>query len=292
MKPRSAYSHLQPLTMLAAVTLMLSASLASAQQTPLRSVTSPARAATVGAGTPSSTAPNQRNPVAASPGGGTATLPLGAPSPSGLASPSPFPAGISSTSIAAPGTSAAITAPTTVSPSVAGGGAIGVTSSTRGVVGIPGVTGATGTTIGAVQPLDGGAVGPAGNTAALFDPSGAAAAGNAGAAISVGTPGAPSAGVINTTPGTAVITPGTVVGGIGGLTGGVPSVTANAGAGRGGPLTALQVSQFFMQADTNADGLLSRAEALRLPMATMTFEDMDTNRDGSVSRSEYDDSLR
>jgi len=261
--------------------LALCAGIAFAQQAPVRSSTSP-RAAGVGfssGGTPSPvTAPNARNPVNVAPGTGTAALPIGAPSPSGLASPSPFPAGIPSTTIAAPGTSAAITAPTTVSPGVAGAGtADGVTAGRRGVVN-PGVN----------VPLATGVIGPAGNAANLMDPNGAASAGNAGAAISVGTPGAPSAGPTVTTPG--VSTSGaTVVGG--GLTGGVPSVSAM-GAAPGQRLTALHIAQFFLQADADRDNLLSRAEALRLPLATMTFEDMDTNRDGSISRSEYEDSLR
>ena len=264
--------------------LALSAGMAFAQQAPVRSATSP-RAAGVGftsGGTPSPiTAPNARNPVAVAPGTGTAALPIGAPSPSGLASPSPFPAGIPSTTIAAPGTSAAITSPTTVSPSVAGTTAGGVTSGARGVVN-PGVT----------VPLATGVIGPAGSAANVLDPNGAASAGNAGAAISVGTPGVPGSGAIVGTPGLATGTAGaTVIGGAGGVTGGVPSVSAM-GAAPGLPLTPLQVAQFFLQADTDRDGLLSRAEALRLPLATMTFEDMDGNRDGSISRSEYQDSLR
>ena len=262
--------------------LALCAGIAFAQQAPVRSSTSP-RAAGVGfssGGSPSPvTSPNARNPVAVAPGTGTATLPIGAPSPSGLASPSPFPAGIPATTIAAPGTSAAITAPTTVSPGLAGTGTVGgVTSGGRGVVN-PGVN----------VPLPTGVIGPAGNAANVMDPNGAASAGNAGSAISVGTPGAPSSAVI-TTPGVATTGP-TVIGGAAGLTGGVPSVSAM-GAAPGQRLTALQIAQFFLQADGDRDNLLSRAEALRLPLATMTFEDMDTNRDGSISRSEYEDSLR
>ncbi|MGZ5179392.1 MAG: hypothetical protein ACXWC2_02880 [Ramlibacter sp.] len=59
-----------------------------------------------------------------------------------------------------------------------------------------------------------------------------------------------------------------------------------------GPLSALQIAQFFAQADGDGDGLLTRAEALRLPVVTMSFDDMDANRDGVVSRSEYEASLR
>lgn len=81
--------------------------------------------------------------------------------------------------------------------------------------------------------------------------------------------------------------------GFGGASNGVPSVAP----GRGqmvqtGSLTPVTIAQMFGQADVDGDGLLSRAEALRLPFVTMSFEDMDTNRDGSVSRSEYEASLR
>lgn len=102
-------------------------------------------------------------------------------------------------------------------------------------------------------------------------------------------------GTSGTTTGTSTgITGGAaVVSGFAGVTNGVPSVAP----GRlqtmgGGPLTALQVAQLFAQADADGDGLLTRAEALRLPMVTMSFDDMDTNRDGVVSRSEYEASLR
>lgn len=261
--------------------LALCAGIAFAQQAPVRSSTSPRAAGvgfTSGGTTSTTTGTTARNPIAVAPGTGTAALPIGAPSPSGLASPSPFPAGIPSTTIAAPGTSAAITAPTTVSPNVTGTSTINDgRTSTRGVVN-PGVN----------VPLATGVIGPAGDAANVMDPNGAASAGNAGAAISVGTPGAPTTQTTVTTPGTTTAG-ATVVGG--GLTGGVPSVSAM-GAAPGQRLTALQIAQFFLQADSDRDGLLSRAEALRLPLATMTFEDMDTNRDGSISRSEYEDSLR
>ncbi|MBK0391396.1 EF-hand domain-containing protein [Ramlibacter algicola] len=71
--------------------------------------------------------------------------------------------------------------------------------------------------------------------------------------------------------------------------GGTPSVDTRVA---GGPMSPLQTAQVFAQADADADGLLTRAEALRLQVVTMSFDDMDTNRDGVVSRSEYDDSLR
>jgi Ca2+-binding EF-hand superfamily protein len=82
--------------------------------------------------------------------------------------------------------------------------------------------------------------------------------------------------------------------GVPGTTGGVPSVapTTAAAAAVTVPLTALQIAQMFRQADTDGDGVLTRAEALRLPLVTMSFEDMDTNRDGVVSAAEYAASLR
>ena len=301
---RSLPFHPRPLVVLAAVVVTLCASIAWAQTSvrgataplPGRSATSPpaspALASTPAtAGSAVNPRPTDRNPVAGTPGGGTAALPAGAPSPSGLASPSPFPAGMAPTSIAAPGTSAAITAPTAVSPSLAGSStAGGVTSSTRGVVIVPGSNVPTATN---TQPLAGGAVGPAGTAAAVNDPNGPVAAGNAGAAVSVGTPGA-AAGNVVVVPGTTgadAASGAAVVGGAaGGLTGGVPSVSPT-GTARG-PLTAVDIVRLFSQADGNSDGLLTRAEALRLPLSTMTFEDMDTNRDGSVSRSEYEESLR
>ena len=74
------------------------------------------------------------------------------------------------------------------------------------------------------------------------------------------------------------------------MSGGTPSVADARIAG--GPLSAVQIAQLFGQADADADGLLTRAEALRLQVLTMSFDDMDTNRDGVVSRSEYESSLR
>jgi hypothetical protein len=97
------------------------------------------------------------------------------------------------------------------------------------------------------------------------------------------------AATMGATGGVVVITPG---GGAGGATNGVPSAAPGGNGRQPGPVTAVQVARMFLQADADGDGLLSRAEALRLPFVTMTFEDMDTNRDGSVSRSEYEASLR
>ena len=48
----------------------------------------------------------------------------------------------------------------------------------------------------------------------------------------------------------------------------------------------------FDKADANHDGDLTRAEAHRLSIGTMSFEEMDRNFDGLVSRFEYEDSLR
>ena len=63
------------------------------------------------------------------------------------------------------------------------------------------------------------------------------------------------------------------------------------GAGPG-PYSAVQIAMSFLQADSNRDGGLSRAEAQRLAILPMAFEDMDLDKDGEVSRSEYDDAVR
>ena len=45
-------------------------------------------------------------------------------------------------------------------------------------------------------------------------------------------------------------------------------------------------------AEGNKDGELTRAEASRLSISTMTFEEMDRNFDGIITRFEYSDSVR
>ncbi|MBC5782551.1 hypothetical protein H8N03_06315 [Ramlibacter sp. USB13] len=109
-------------------------------------------------------------------------------------------------------------------------------------------------------------------------------------------------------PGT--MTPGTVVGGGGGVptelfpSGTVPSTAVlgagpvagpsqyGGAAGAGTSFSAVDTARSFYFADANHDGELSRGEARRLSIATMSFEEMDRNFDGVISRFEYDDSLR
>ena len=61
---------------------------------------------------------------------------------------------------------------------------------------------------------------------------------------------------------------------------------------RPGPYTPLQLARSFLLADTNQDGELTRAEAQRLSIMPMSFDEMDTNHDGVISRSEYENSVR
>jgi hypothetical protein len=108
---------------------------------------------------------------------------------------------------------------------------------------------------------------------------------------------------------TIVPTPGVTVGG-GGVgvpaelfpAGNVPSTAvlgagpvagpAQYGAGGAGGFSAVDSARSFFFADANHDGELTRAEARRLSIATMSFEEMDRNFDSVISRFEYDDSLR
>lgn len=62
-------------------------------------------------------------------------------------------------------------------------------------------------------------------------------------------------------------------------------------AGAGGFSAHDQARSFFF-ADANKDGELSRAEAARLSISTLPFEEMDRNFDGVVTRFEYQDTLR
>ncbi|MBI5278880.1 MAG: EF-hand domain-containing protein [Burkholderiales bacterium] len=48
----------------------------------------------------------------------------------------------------------------------------------------------------------------------------------------------------------------------------------------------------FAQADTDGNGVLSRAEAQQLAILPRTFEEMDQNKDGVLSRAEYEALLR
>ena len=88
-------------------------------------------------------------------------------------------------------------------------------------------------------------------------------------------------GVITNVPNTAVLGAGATVPG--------PAQRTTSGAG-GFP--AVDIARSFFFADANHDGDLTRAEARRLSIGTMSFEEMDRNFDGLISRFEYEDSLR
>lgn len=92
-------------------------------------------------------------------------------------------------------------------------------------------------------------------------------------------PELPSFGAANTT----------VLGGSGGTTVRGPGQRVAGGAGG---FSAVDQARSFIFADANRDGELTRAEAARLSIMTMGFEEMDRNFDGVISRFEYDDSLR
>lgn len=59
-----------------------------------------------------------------------------------------------------------------------------------------------------------------------------------------------------------------------------------------GPYTALQLAQAFLLADANRNGELTRAEASRLGITPLHFDEMDRNKDGVISRSEFEDFFR
>ena len=63
-------------------------------------------------------------------------------------------------------------------------------------------------------------------------------------------------------------------------------------AGGAGGFSAVDQARSFFFADANHDGELTRAEAARLSIMTMGFEELDRNFDGIISRFEYEDSLR
>lgn len=92
-------------------------------------------------------------------------------------------------------------------------------------------------------------------------------------------PELPSFGSVNTT----------VLGGSAGTTVRGPGQRVAGGAGG---FTAVDQARSFLFADANRDGELTRAEAARLSIMTMGFEEMDRNFDGVITRFEYDDSLR
>lgn len=71
----------------------------------------------------------------------------------------------------------------------------------------------------------------------------------------------------------------------------VPGPAQRLESGAGGYSAVDQARSFFF-ADADHDGDLTRAEARRLTIMTMPFEQMDRNFDGLISRFEYEDSLR
>jgi hypothetical protein len=86
-------------------------------------------------------------------------------------------------------------------------------------------------------------------------------------------------GLVTTVPATAILGAGSSVRG--------PSQ----GADGAGGFAAADTARSFFFADANHDGELTHAEARRLSIMTMSFEEMDRNFDGVISRFEYDDSL-
>lgn len=181
----------------------------------------------------------QRAAPSASTGGAVSP---GAPSPTGLASPTPFPGGLSSRFPAG-----------LPSPSPFPAGMPPVASPTLASPGTP----APGTMV--TPPADGTVFMPAIGTGTTANGNGYAAAAAANAAM----------GAAGTGPSGAQRTPSGP-----------------------GPYTPLQLAQSFLLADTNQDGQLTRAEAQRLSIMPMAFDEMDSNHDGVISRSEYENSTR
>jgi hypothetical protein len=94
----------------------------------------------------------------------------------------------------------------------------------------------------------------------------------------------------DTPPGSPAIDAGIASPNVMGAGAAVPRPVVSAGASGG--YSAVQIAQSFLGADTNRDGELSRAEAQRLTIAPMPFEEMDRNRDNILTRFEYDDAFR
>jgi len=62
--------------------------------------------------------------------------------------------------------------------------------------------------------------------------------------------------------------------------------------GGAGGFSAHDLARSFFFADANKDGELTRAEAARLSISNLPFEEMDRNFDGVITRFEYEDTLR
>jgi len=105
-----------------------------------------------------------------------------------------------------------------------------------------------------------------------------------------------------TAPGSAAIDAGiaqpiTAEGGAGvfivqsGGSGGGTNVMGGAPSYRGPP-SAVDIARGFIEGDLNHDGQLSRDEAQRVGISSVSFDELDRNHDGSLSRFEYDDAFR
>lgn len=64
------------------------------------------------------------------------------------------------------------------------------------------------------------------------------------------------------------------------------------GFARGGAWSAVDIARSFIEADLNRDGEVTRAEARRLAIMPLSFEEMDRNFDGVISRFEYEDATQ
>ena len=60
----------------------------------------------------------------------------------------------------------------------------------------------------------------------------------------------------------------------------------------GAGFSAVDIARSFLGADGNGDGELTRAEAGRLRLSMLSFEEMDRDFDGVITRGEYEDGLR
>ena len=82
-------------------------------------------------------------------------------------------------------------------------------------------------------------------------------------------------------------TPGTPLSVTPGFNSTVPPTAAVGGPPSPNQWTAAQIDQSFEFADSDGNGVLTRAEAQQLTIMPRSFEDMDENKDGVVSRAEY-----
>ena len=70
------------------------------------------------------------------------------------------------------------------------------------------------------------------------------------------------------------------------------SAVAAEPAAPGKPVVHRQADAAFDRADSNHDGMLSRAEAERLPAISLRFDELDVNKDQMLSREEFDNALK